>query len=124
MNFKDRARQHTAGCEVIANRTKIETDKVIALYPEGVTVSDFDFLKSKKGGQYVVIAFSEDPKSYFNGGKILTEMFEDIISEFPDIQTARDEYAIAPEEQKVKLKLSHARSNSTGNKYTKVEILD
>ncbi len=125
MNFKDFAKRHTSGSAVLQGREKIETDALIAKYPDGVTITAFDFLNSTDGGHYVVCAFAEDPKVYFNGGKILTEMFEGIVFEFEnhDLDKARTEYENAEISEKIRVRLSHARSKK-GNKYTKVEALD
>jgi len=123
MNFKNYAKKHTTGSEVLAGRDKIETDALIAKYPDGVTITDFDFLDSQDGGKYVVCTFLEDPDSYFNGGKILTEMFSGIVSEFESVDEAQEEYRSTPVEERIKVKLSHARSKK-GNRYTKVETVD
>lgn len=123
MNFRSYAKKHTSGSSVLQERTKIETDALIAKYPQGVTITEFDFLDSTDGGKYVVCAFAEDPESYFNGGKILSEMFAGIVSEFGDLEEARTAYEAAAEDEKIRVKLSHARSKK-GQRYTKVETVD
>lgn len=123
MNFKDFAKKHTSGSSVLQDREKIETEALIAKYPDGVSITDFDFLDSQDGGRYVVCTFEENPGLYFNGGKILTELFENIVSQFEDLDQAREAYQKSPDDETIKVKLSHARSKK-GNRYTKVEVVD
>lgn len=123
MNFKKYAQKVTSGSTVLQGREKIETDALITKYPDGVTIVDFDFLDSTDGGKYVVCCFAENPDEYFNGGKILTDMFSGIVAEFESLEEAREEYAKAPANERIKVKLSHARSKK-GNRYTKVEIVE
>ena len=105
MNFRSYAKKHTSGSSVLQERTKIETDALIAKYPQGVTITEFDFLDST------------------DGGKILSEMFAGIVSEFADLEEARSAYEAAAEDEKIRVKLSHARSKK-GQRYTKVETVD
>ena len=123
MNFKDFAKKHTSGSSVLQGREKIETEALIAKYPDGVSITDFDFLDSQDGGRYVVCTFAENPELYFNGGKILSELFEGIVSQFADLEAAREAYQNSPDDETIKVKLSHARSIK-GNRYTKVEVVD
>lgn len=123
MNFKDFAKKHTSGSSVLQGREKIETEALIAKYPDGVSITDFDFLDSQDGGEYVVCTFSENPGLYFNGGKILTDLFENIVSQFENLDAAREAYQNSPDDETIKVKLSHARSKK-GNRYTKVEVVE
>lgn len=124
--YTELAKQKTEGSPVLAGREKIETDAVIALYPDGITITQFDFLNGKNG-KYVVCTFAEDASKFFNGGKILTDIFESFVDHF---KTPENTYAEALElcqndfnGEFLKVKLSRGRTKD-GNRITKVEVLD
>lgn len=64
---------------VIRGREKITTDELIARYPEGVTITEFDVIGSEDK-TYPVFAFAEDPTLYFNGGALAQKIVEAWIS--------------------------------------------
>lgn len=125
-HFTDLAKKKTAGSPVLSERSKISTDELIAKYPDGVTINAFDFLNGKNG-KYVVCAFCENPGLFFNGGKILTEIFESFVDEYrTEDNTAADAYeacAKAFAAECLKVKLSTGRTKE-GNRVTLVEVLD
>lgn len=125
--FTDLAKKKTAGSPVLSERTKISTDEIIARYPNGVTINGFDFLTGKNG-RYVVCAFQNDPGRYFNGGKILTEIFESFVAEYQTEETSFSDAMDAcmkdfAKEGGLKVKLSDGRTKD-GNRVTLVEVLD
>lgn len=124
--FTDLAKQKTAGSPVLNERTKISTDEIIARYPDGVTINGFDFLNGKNG-RYVVCCFTNDPGRYFNGGKILTDIFESFVAEY---KTEENTFSEALElcqndfaREQLKVKLSAGRTRD-GNRVTLVEIVE
>lgn len=121
--FSERAKAHVAGSPVLENREKMSTDEIIARYPQGVTIIDFDFLNGKQG-RYVVCAFKESPQNYFNGGKILTDIFEEFLTEYSEmvnpLEACRKDFS---DEGGLKVKLSHGRTKD-GNNVTLVDIID
>lgn len=124
--FTELAKKKTAGSPVLSERTKITTDELIAKYPNGVTINAFDFLSGKKD-QYVVCAFRENPGLYFNGGKILTEIFESFVDEYKtEDNSFADAYDACSKDfatECLKVKLSSGRTKE-GNRVTLVEVLD
>lgn len=124
--FTDLAKKKTSGSPVLEGRAKITTDDIIAKYPNGVTINAFDFLNGKNG-RYVVCAFRQDPMCYFNGGKILTEIFESFVEEYQaegvTFQDALDVCMRDFEKEGLKVKLSMSRTKE-GNRVTLVEVIE
>lgn len=124
--FTDLAKKKTAGSPVLSERSKISTDELIAKYPDGVTINAFDFLNGKNG-KYVVCAFRENPDLFFNGGKILTEIFESFVNEYrTEENTSEDAYEACSKDfaaEGLKVKLSSGRTKD-GNRVTLVEVID
>lgn len=124
--FTDLAKKKTSGSPVLEGRAKITTDDIIAKYPNGVTINAFDFLNGKNG-RYVVCAFRQDPGAYFNGGKILTEIFESFVEEYASddrtFQEAIDACMADFEKEGLKVKLSMSRTKD-GNRVTLVEVIE
>ena len=73
MSFKDKAKAATASCTLMENRTKISTEELISRYPEGVTITGFDFLTGDNG-KYPVCIFAENENECFFGGSALTDI--------------------------------------------------
>ena len=124
--FTEMAKRKTAGSPVLDERTKISTDEIIARYPNGVTINGFDFLNGKNG-RYVVCSFTNDPGRYFNGGKILTEIFESFVASY---KTEENTFEQAMElcqndfsHEMLTVKLSAGRTKD-GNRVTLVEIVE
>lgn len=124
--FTDLAKKKTAGSPVLSERTKITSDELMAKYPNGVTINAFDFL-SGKNGRYVVCSFRENPGLFFNGGKILTEIFESFVDEYKtEDNSFADAYDACSKDfatECLKVKLSSGRTKD-GNRVTLVEVLD
>lgn len=72
--FAQSAKEALGGSKVMQNRTKIGTNDLIALYPDGVTVTEFDFIAKSDGTGYPVFAYAEDPARYFNGGALANKV--------------------------------------------------
>lgn len=124
--YSELAKQKTEGSPVLAGREKIETDALIALYPDGITITQFDFINGRNG-EYVVCTFAEDQSKFFNGGKILTDIFKAFVNEF---RTEENTFSEALElcqndfeTEFLKVKLSRGRTKE-GNRITKVEVIE
>lgn len=72
-NFKQKAIDATTTSKLLENRTKISTEEVLTKYPEGVTVTGFDFLTGDNG-KYPVCIFKENDNECFFGGTAMTEI--------------------------------------------------
>ena len=124
--FSDLAKKKTAGSPILSERTKISTDEIVARYPDGITINGFDFLNGKNG-RYVVCCFKNDPGRYFNGGKILTDIFESFVAEYKTDENTFNEALDACMKDfgavGLKVKLSDGRTKD-GNRVTLVEVLE
>lgn len=119
-NFKAKANSATKGSKVMAGREKMTTAEIISKYPDGVTVTEFDLLNSKRGGKYAACAFSEDYSKFFCGGTIMTQICESWAEDFESCEEAS---AALKAEGGVKCKLFHGTTQK-GNDIVKVEIVD
>ena len=125
--YTEKAKQATRGSIVMEGRSKISTDEIIARYPDGITINQFDMLNGKNG-RYVVCCFNQDPQAFFNGGKVLTQIFESFIADFKTaentdadaIELCQNDFAAAGG---LKVKLSTGRTKA-GNRVTLVDVLD
>ena len=72
--FAQSAKEALGGSHVMQNRTKIGTNDLIAMFPDGVTVTEFDFIAKSDGTGYPVFAFKEDDTRYFNGGALANKV--------------------------------------------------
>lgn len=72
--FAQSAKEALGGSKVMQNRTKIGTNDLIALYPDGITVTEFDFIAKSDGTGYPVFAYAEDNTRYFNGGALANKV--------------------------------------------------
>lgn len=125
MSIKDKAKKAVGGCELIAGLEKIENDLLIATYPNGITINGADLLTTKdentgEDKQFIVFTFAEDPKRYCSGGKILTDMFRELMADYPD---AAQFNAALRQEGGLHVKLEKKKGKN-GNKYTSVSIVD
>lgn len=72
--FTQAAKEVLGGSKVMQGRKKLSTDEVIARYPNGVTVTEFDFIAKADGTGYPVFAIKEDFTIYFNGGALANKV--------------------------------------------------
>ena len=126
MSIKDKAKKSLGGSELIQGREKLDNGLLIATYPNGITIDGIDILTGKddKTGedkQFTVYTFKEDPKRYAAGGQILTEMFQELVSEYENLAQFNEALR---QEGGLRVKLSIKKGKNSGNKYTAVVILD
>ena len=123
-NFKKVAQENTVLSEVMKNRDKIMMEEICKVYPEGVTVTEFDIIETtnEKGVQerYCVCAIAEDEKVCFFGGVILTKICDEWAKEF-DGDTVKATEALKAEGG-VKMKFTRAKTKQNRD-VTTVEIL-
>lgn len=64
---------------IIEGKEKVDVDDIMKKYPDGVHITGCAKVKGKNG--YVgAFTFKEDEKGFFFGGKVLTELVEDWIT--------------------------------------------
>lgn len=90
--FAELARQATTLSPIIEGKTKISVGDIIANYPDGITVTDFDMVTStdKDGNPdtYPVFVFAEDTSRFGFGGSVFKTICENWINHFDgDIET-------------------------------------
>lgn len=121
-NFKALANAQTIISELMNGRDKLTTADVIAKYPNGATIADFDIVEYVDDAgeikEYCVLVFNDDDTKFYCGGALLTKIVKSWVGT-DDIIVVRDEYK-ASEPVTVKLSLARTKRN---NNITKVEIL-
>lgn len=117
--FYEIAEQALGNSPVITGREKITTEKIIELYPEGITLTGFDILDNGKDG-YAVFTFAEEPEKFINGGTLLTKMAFEWVKAFDGvIADASDELARCGG---IRVRLS-TKKTKRGNTITAVAIV-
>lgn len=80
MDFRDLAKRQTTLSEVMLDREKITSDEIIQMYPDGITITAFDYVISKKTRKsYPIYNFAENVKVFANGGTILDRIFSEFV---------------------------------------------
>ena len=89
MNRFAKAAEATLGGSFVMNgRTKITMEEIMSKYPEGITIVAFDLINSGNGEQYATCIFKEEKDSFFNAGKVLTNICIDWVKEFNNCEEA------------------------------------
>ena len=114
-DFRQAAIDATTLSELMTDRQKVSTDDIIKHYPDGVTITAFDFVEGKDG-QYPIFLFAESPKSFFSGGVVLAKIANKWLSGFGDDLDACN--AALAEHGGVKIKLESGRTKN-GNSIIK-----
>ena len=117
--FKTIAKEHIEGSFVTVGREKVEMDDIIKVFPDGVTVTQFDFL-SGDDGDFAVCAFKEDEKAFFFGGKILTDMCKAWLEGY---ESTKDASADLTAEGGVKLRFKRSKTKANRD-VTLVEVVE
>ena len=119
MNFKAIAQETTTLSSLMNNRQKMKMEEVIANYPDGVTVMEFDFITTNSG-TFPVCVIKEEPGIFFFGGSVLAKICEAWAGAYGgDIEKASEELCRAGG---VKMKFAPGRTKN-GNNITTVEII-
>lgn len=117
MNAKDIAKQATkGGVQIMEGREKISTEQVMRDYPNGITISDYDFLPDQKTGElYAVVIFEENEKAFLFGGTVLTN----IANLWKEAGVTADDLKAEP----VKLRFFDGKTKQ-GRPFINVEVID
>lgn len=119
--FTETAKEALGGCKLMQNRTKITTEDMIKFYPNGFTVTGFDFLTKSDGDGYAVMIFAEDNTKYFNCGALATKVATAWANAYDgDIETASAELAACGG---AKFKMS-TKKTKTGKTITAFDPVD
>ena len=124
INIKDIARKATVLSDLMTGREQIKTKDIINDYPSGITITRFDMvaIPDKKGRPtvYPCCIFKEDTTKYFNGGYVLSKIFDSIIVQFEgDVEKANKALA---EQGGLMVKFT-STTTKEGNNLTAIEIM-
>lgn len=119
INFKNLATEATTLSPLMNDRIKLSTDEIINQYPDGITITEFDYI-TMKDSQYYVATFAEDDKAYINCGQILSKVFDSFVKAFDGDITGASETLKAQGGLRVKLNKSRTRG---GNSITTVTVI-
>lgn len=114
-DFRASASKSVSNSPLCENRNKVDTDDIIKMYPDGVTIVAADLIHTSKDGEektYPVLNIAEDEGVYFNGGTILNKIVTEWAKAFNgDIDAMNGELVKAP----VKVKLSNGKTRANNN---------
>lgn len=121
--FADLAKRATTLSVVMTDRDKLSTEDVIDLYPEGITVTEFDVVTTLDSNgnpnTYPVLAFKEDDSKFIYGGKALMDIVTLWLSHFEgDVETTSAALKAAGG---VKIRLEAAKTRQ-GRNFTRVIV--
>lgn len=122
-NFKKTAAKVTSLSDITVGREKIKTEDIIKLYPDGITLTEFDLIADFQGGKDMVslFAFEEDSTKFFFGGFILKNIASEWVDDFKgDISAASN---ALKESGGVRVQFK-VKKTKNGNNITDVIILD
>lgn len=124
--FAEIAKRETSLSRVMEGREKMSVKDVIKKWPDGFTVTEFDFLttfdsKKQEDVTYPVIAIKEDPKICFFGGAIIDKILKSWVAAYDgDIQAASDDLKA---DGGVKIRMYESRTKN-GNNLMAVEVIE
>lgn len=121
MDFRNLAKKQTTLSTIMADREKMSNDTLIETYPDGVTITSFDYVTSKKTGkQYPVFTIAEDAGVFVNGGTVIDRVFQEFVKVCGgDVDGASQELK---RQGGLKVKFGHGTTKS-GDSLITVEII-
>ena len=111
-DFKQAAVDATTLSELMTDRQKVSTEDIIKHYPDGVTITAFDFVEGKDG-QYPIFLFAESPKSFFSGGVVLAKIANKWLAGFNDDVDACNKALAESGGCKIKLEISRTKNGNS-----------
>ena len=123
-DFKQVAADAVTGSFIMQGRDAIQTDFVIAGYPDGITIIGADLInttdeKTGEPKQYAACIFAEDEKHYINAGSSLTNIVKQWAAGYDDCEAMSNDLKAAGG---VKIKLRKGRTKK-GNTFTEVIVV-
>ena len=122
--FAALAKQATVLSSIMTDREKMSTEDIIAKYPEGITITEFDVVTTPDSNgnpsTYPILAFAEDSTKFIYGGKALMDMVTVWLANMDgDIESTSKALKAAGG---VKIKMSPARTKQ-GRNFTRVDVI-
>lgn len=122
--FATMAAKAVANSSVREGRERISTEEIIAQYPNGVTITEFDILSKRNGAeltQFPTFGFAEDITKYFNGGSSLMRIVTEWMAHFEgDIEACNAALKAAGG---CKVRLLQPIRTGNGNNFVPVEVI-
>lgn len=121
--FADLAKRATTLSVIMTDREKLSTEDVINLYPDGITVTEFDVVTTLDANgapsTYPVLAFKEDDTKFIYGGKAIMDIVTLWLSHFEgDVETTSKALKSSGG---VKMRLEAAKTKQ-GRNFTRVIV--
>ena len=119
INFKQTASKTLAGCSLMANRTKVSTDRILTEHQDYVTIVQFDFAASTQG-EYAVVELAEYTDKYYPCGLSITNICREWLNAYEgDIEQANKDLK---QSGGCRVRLERVRTTK-GNAFVKVTVL-
>lgn len=126
MDFKKIALDATTMSEIMNGRDKMDTEELIKIYPEGVTIDFIDNVNIQQEDDEEnvwIFVTEEQPNKFTFAGFVLAKIFNNILAEFEgDYAEMIKTYNSALKEDKLRVKLERAKTKSK-REITKVTVL-
>ena len=120
--FADVAKKNQkAGCPQMEDREKVDIEDIIIDYPDGIRITAVGII-TVDNEDIAVFNFEEDPKAFFFGGKVLTDLAKDWISDIGNGDQAGTNAELKKDGGCV-LKLFR-KKNKKGQTYTAYEVIE
>ena len=122
MAFKDNRNKKEEGTlfNLMEGKEKVDMQKIITDYPDGVHITGCTVLKNRKGEKISAFTFEEIPDGFFFGGVILTKLAEDWIADNGGTSEACSK-ELAKEKPCMRL---FTKTSASGNRYTDYQIME
>ena len=119
ISFSQVASKTLAGGQLMANREKVSTDRVLSEHQDFVTVVQFDFATSTQG-EYAVVELAEYPNNYYPCGLSITNGCRQWLEAYEgDIEQANKDLKTSGG---CRIRLERVRT-AKGNQFVKVTVL-
>lgn len=122
--FATLAKKATTLSPIMENRDKLATKDVIANYPDGITITEFDILTTTNANgeaqTYPVIAFNEDATKFIYGGKALMDIVTMWVANFEGDIEATSNALKASGGVKVRM---YESTTKAGRNFTQIEVV-
>lgn len=122
--FASMAQKAVSNSVVREGREHISTEEIIAKYPNGITITEFDILQKRNGADlqsFPTFGFAEDMSKYYNGGTSLMKIVQAWLAQFEgDIEACNVALKAAGG---CKVKLLPPLRTGNGNNFVPVEVI-
>ena len=118
--FTNIAAKATRLSDLMVGRDKITTEELIANYPDGFTINEFDVI-TVDADTFPVFTIKEDKYKFAFGGAVLSNIIDEWVKQFDG--SISDTSEALKQAGGVRIKFIKSRTKS-GNQVTLVEVMD